>query len=266
LNDFNEIYLMEYLIIAITVLFGAMLTFFSGFGLGTLLLPVFGIFFPLDIAVAMTAIVHFSNNIFKFGLVYKHIHVKTLLSFGIPAMFAAWLGSKLLLNMETHHVLHAYSFHSKTFEITSLGLVIGSLMIFFALLEFSKQFNQLEINAKYIPFGGLLSGFFGGISGHQGAFRAAFLSKSGLDKNQFVGTSNAISLIIDCTRLFTYSALLQKTDLSNSYPLLSTAILCGIIGTLVGKQLIKKVTITKIQRIVGVLLFIMGGLIALGLI
>jgi uncharacterized protein len=257
---------MEYVIIAITVLFGAMLTFFSGFGLGTLLLPVFGIFFPLDIAVAMTAIVHFSNNIFKFGLVYKHIHFKTLLLFGIPAMLAAWIGSQLLLKIDSHIVLHQYQFNSKTIEITLLSAVIGGLMIFFAMLEFSKKFNQLSIDARYIPFGGLLSGFFGGISGHQGAFRAAFLSKSGLDKNQFIGTSNAISLIIDCTRLITYSALLQKTDLSSSYPLLSTAILCGIIGTVIGKQLIKKVTITKIQQIVGVLLFIMGLLIASGLI
>jgi hypothetical protein len=34
------------------------LTLFSGFGLGTLLMPVVALFFPLDLAIAMTAMVH----------------------------------------------------------------------------------------------------------------------------------------------------------------------------------------------------------------
>ena len=44
------------LILLIVVAGGAsMLTFFSGFGLGTMLLPVFLLFFPVDLAIAMTA-------------------------------------------------------------------------------------------------------------------------------------------------------------------------------------------------------------------
>jgi len=37
----------------------------SGFGLGTLLLPVFALFFPLPVAIAATALVHLANNFFK---------------------------------------------------------------------------------------------------------------------------------------------------------------------------------------------------------
>lgn len=44
------------------------LTLFSGFGLGTILMPVFALFFPLPLAISATAVVHFANNIFKFGL------------------------------------------------------------------------------------------------------------------------------------------------------------------------------------------------------
>ena len=39
------------------------LTFFSGFGLGTLLLPAFAPFFPVDRAIALTAAVHFLNGL-----------------------------------------------------------------------------------------------------------------------------------------------------------------------------------------------------------
>ena len=37
--------------------FAAILTFFSGFGLGTILTPVMMVFFPVDIAIAFTGIV-----------------------------------------------------------------------------------------------------------------------------------------------------------------------------------------------------------------
>jgi len=43
----------------------ACLTFFSGFGLGTLLLPLLSLFFPVPVAVASTAVVHLLNNVSK---------------------------------------------------------------------------------------------------------------------------------------------------------------------------------------------------------
>ena len=50
---------MTELIICLVALFGSALTFFSGFGLGTILVPVFALFFPIELAIALTAIVHF---------------------------------------------------------------------------------------------------------------------------------------------------------------------------------------------------------------
>lgn len=56
---------MELIILCLAALIASLLTFFSGFGLGTILTPVFAIFFPLEIVVALTGVVHFLNNIFK---------------------------------------------------------------------------------------------------------------------------------------------------------------------------------------------------------
>ncbi len=67
---------MEYLLVCIVAFLGSGLTFFSGFGLGTLLTPVFAIFFPVDMAIALTAIVHFLNNVFKLTLLRKNINKK----------------------------------------------------------------------------------------------------------------------------------------------------------------------------------------------
>lgn len=45
---------MEIIIICLAAFFTAVLTFFSGFGLRTVLAPVFSIFFPVDVAIALT--------------------------------------------------------------------------------------------------------------------------------------------------------------------------------------------------------------------
>ncbi|MEJ2170449.1 MAG: hypothetical protein P8X90_33545 [Desulfobacterales bacterium] len=63
---------MEYVVICFAALITSGLTLFSGFGLGTLLMPVFAIFFPVEAAIALTAIVHFLDNLFKLLLVGVH--------------------------------------------------------------------------------------------------------------------------------------------------------------------------------------------------
>ena len=257
---------MDYLIVAFTVLIGAGLTFFSGFGLGTLMLPIFSIFFPLPVAIGATAVVHLSNNIFKFGLVYRHINLQVLFRFGFPAVIFATVGAYCLGLIGEAAPLYAYSIGDKPIEITLLKVVIGSLMIFFAWFDLDPRFSHLKIEKQWIPLGGILSGFFGGISGHQGEFRSAFLNKSGLTKEEFIGTSNAIALLIDLARLFVYYETFNFAVLNNNKSLLLVGIVFAFIGTYFGKQLVKKTTMKGIQKMVGVMLIVLGGLFVAGLV
>ncbi len=52
---------MDIFIIGIAAFVTAILAFFSGFGLGTILTPVFVIFFPVEVAIALTGVVHFTD-------------------------------------------------------------------------------------------------------------------------------------------------------------------------------------------------------------
>jgi len=47
---------MELVLIGLAALLTSGLTLFSGFGLGTILMPVFALFFPLPLAIAATAV------------------------------------------------------------------------------------------------------------------------------------------------------------------------------------------------------------------
>ena len=67
---------MSVWLISAVALLASGLTFFSGFGLGTLLLPAFALFVPVEQAVALTAVVHFLNSIYKVVLVGRFIDTK----------------------------------------------------------------------------------------------------------------------------------------------------------------------------------------------
>ena len=111
---------MEIIIISIVAFITAILTFFSGFGLGTILTPVFMVFFPVEVAIALTGIVHFGNNIFKLFIVGKNFNKEVLLRFGIPAVIFAFIGAYLLLHIPNMEPIYSYSLFGKTFEIFPL--------------------------------------------------------------------------------------------------------------------------------------------------
>lgn len=58
---------MSFIIIPLTALVASLLTFFSGFGLGTILLPVFAMYYDTPIAVGLTAMVHLATIFLKWA-------------------------------------------------------------------------------------------------------------------------------------------------------------------------------------------------------
>lgn len=252
---------MEIAVIIIVSLLGSALTFFSGFGLGTILLPVFAMFFPIDIAIALTAIVHFLNNFFKLILVGKNINPRILLLFGLPSILASFIGAYLLKNLMTFEPI----FQNEHFNISPINLIISILLIFFALFEILPMLKKLEFDKKYLPLGGLLSGFFGGLSGHQGALRSAFLIRAGLSKEQFIATGVAVACLVDISRLSVYSQNIIKIHQNLDWSLVTYATISAFVGAYLGNQILKKVTINTIQKIVVILLIIFAIYLGLGI-
>lgn len=157
---------MKIIVIAIVAAVSSLLTFFSGFGLATILTPVMVIFFPVEVAIALTGIVHLLNNFFKIGLVWKHIDWKTGLKFGIPAVLGAFIRAELLLLFSELKPLYTYTIAGKSLTITYIKLVISALMITFALFEIVPLLKKIQFKKNKLYAGGLISGFFGGLSGH----------------------------------------------------------------------------------------------------
>ncbi|QQS35273.1 MAG: sulfite exporter TauE/SafE family protein [Ignavibacteriales bacterium] len=257
---------MEYIIIPLVALLASGLTLFSGFGLGTLLLPVFSIFYPIEIAIALTAVVHFLNNIFKLILFAKFSDKNSILLFGLPAILGAFLGAELLSLLSGIKPLTQYRFYDSVYNIEIVKLIISVLIFVFVMAEFSKRFEKLSFNKKYLTMGGILSGFFGGLSGHQGALRSAFLVKLNLSKESFIGTGVVIACLIDLTRLSVYSSKIFQTELKQNMTLLVISVLAAFAGAYIGNKILKKITYQSVKIIVAVMLIIISIGLASGMI
>lgn len=258
---------MIYALIAITALIASFLTFFSGFGLGTILLPVFAIYYPLPVAIALTASVHFLNNIFKLGLVFKNINWNVVKSFGIPAVIAAFAGAFILSVLsKSNGVIGSYLLFDHQFNITWPGLIIGLLIIVFALIELSKQLSEITFSEKYLIPGGLLSGFFGGLTGHQGALRSAFLLRLNLQKPAFIATGVTVACMVDVVRISLYGNMSVLKQSETNYYLLAVAVLSAWTGALLGNKLFKKTSMDFFKWFVGIFMLLMGIFIAAGIV
>ncbi len=252
--------------ICITAFSAALLTFFSGFGLGTVLLPVFAIFFPLPIAISLTAIVHFLNNLLKLTLVGKHARRDILLKFGIPALIFSFIGALLMMFATGFTWITQYSIGKYNFEITAIKLVIALVIIVFTWIELMPSTKQIVIPSRYLPLGGALSGFFGGLSGHQGALRSMFLASLNLSKEAFIGSGVVIALMIDVARLTIYSGNLLETQLRDHWLILLAATASASIGTWIGNRYLKKITMNGVQKIVAISLLLFSIALGVGLI
>lgn len=260
---------MEYLIVCAVALFASGLTLFSGFGLGTILTPVFAVFFPIPVAVGATAVVHLANNLFKIFLVGRSANKKIIIRFGIPAVIAALLGAFLLTYVSAFPAIASYPLGGRVHEITIIKLVIGLIIVIFSCLELTPSFQKIAIDQKYMPIGGLLSGFFGGLSGNQGALRSMFLIKAGISKEEFIGTNVILAVIVDLGRLLVYGVgfyAVHFKALSDISRLVFAATMAAFIGAYFGKELVKKVTLRAIQVLVGVMLIFLGLGLSVGLI
>ena len=260
---------MDHVLVAAVAFVASALTLYSGFGLGTLLLPAFALFFPAPVAVAATGAIHLINNLFKGALLRRRADWRIVLRFGLPAVPAAIAGAWLLGMLGATERLFAWELGGRTHGPTAAGLTVGVLMIVFALLELQPAFQRLRAPARLMPVGGLLTGFFGGLTGQQGALRSMFLLKSGMDAAAFIATGVMIAVLVDLSRMPTYVAAFAEAGVTlgeRDLALIGTGAIAALAGAWLGALYVGKMTIDLVRRIVAGLMVLVGAALASGLV
>lgn len=253
--------MFDYLLVSLVAFGASLLTLYSGFGLGTLLLPVFVLMAPLPVAIAATAVVHLANNLFKARLLAHAVDWRVLRYFLPTAIPAAFAGAWLLGQLSDAAPWFAYTLGNKQFQVEPVKCVIGMVILSFVFIEGLPQIKRLALAPRWMPVGGLLSGFFGGLSGHQGALRSMFLIKCGLDASAFVATGVVIALAIDISRLALYGRDFWNAlgaDMRGIGGLMAAASIAAFAGAWLGVRWLKKVKMPLLQRIVAAALIVVG--------
>lgn len=238
---------------------------------------------PVEVAIGATAVVHLANNLYKVALMARHADRTITPSFAGFSVIGALAGAWLLTLLAGGHTLHTYTLSGRHFNITVISIVIGATMIAFAVLELTPATSKWGLPRNLLWLGGLLSGFFGGLSGHQGALRSAFLVRTEMSKEALIGTRAVCAVAVDTTRLIVYAiaALLTARAVSptdqardtlrtlhehNAWALIATGCVAALIGTTIGKRLLKEVTIDAVRTTVAIALLALGTALAAGLV
>jgi len=260
---------MEVLLIALAAFAASAATLVSGFGLSTALVPVFALVFPLPLAIGAVAFVHLINTLFKVALLWRSVDWSAALRFGLPAAGAAIIGAALLGLLGAATPLFSYEIAGARAAVTPLKLVVGSLILLLVALEASPLASSLQIPPRALPIGGLLSGFFGGLTGNQGVLRSAFLLRLRLSPERFAATGAVGAAFVDLSRLAVYGSGASALALSTEGPLrnaLIGATAAALLGAAVGRQLVRRMTGEVLRRLVAAGMMLIALLMIAGMI
>ena len=85
--------LLQYISLISITLLTSVITLFTGFGVGTIMMPVMALFFDVKVAIFLAAIVHFFNNISRILLYRRDLRLDILRRFGVVSVAGAFIGS-----------------------------------------------------------------------------------------------------------------------------------------------------------------------------
>lgn len=256
---------MEFVIIFLVTFFAGLNIFLSGFGLAITVTSAFLFFFPLGIAIPLTALVHFLGNLVKFLKDYKKVNREKALKFGIPSVIAAVVGAFAFVYMSSLPAILQYNLSEEEYSIFPFKLIFSMLMLFFVFFELLSKTQITFWKNTNIVAGALLSGFFGGLIGNQGVIRAIFLKRAGLTKDTLIATGVLVASFVDIARLFVYFPFQFNENMFPEIPLMATAVLSAFLGFVLGDQLLRNSFHEGMQKLTASFFVVIAFCVAFGI-
>jgi len=228
-------------LIAVAAILAGAIASVAGFGIGSILTPLFAIHFGTKLAVAAVSIPHLIATALRFVRIGEHVDKRVFVSFGITSAAGGLLGA----------LLHA------RFSSTALSYVLGGLLVFAGMMGVTGLSRRMRFEGVAAWIAGALSGAFGGLVGNQGGIRSAAMLGMRVSKESFVATATAIALVVDLARMPVY-AVVQGKEVMGIWPVLLLAIIGVVLGTLAGERVLRKIPEPLFRRIVSLIILTLG--------
>ena len=213
----------------------------AGFGAATVLTPLALLFMDAKSAVAVVSVFHLFGTASRLVFFGRHIDWRVWTRFGIAGIIASFAGAHVSARLSTG----------------AIELLLG---VFLLLYVASDALLPGRLRLPAMPgtliVGGLLTGFVAGLIGTGGAIRSACLLAFGLPQAVYLGTSAALALTVDATRLPVYIS--EGLIPSSMIPVLWTLLPVAFAGAWIGQRLVRRISAVGFHRFVLVMLALMG--------
>lgn len=212
----------------------------GGFGSSVFFVPLGNFYFDFYSVLGLTAIFHLSSNLSKIFLFKKGLNKSLILYLGIPSVLFVVIGGLLSNQLDTFY----------------LELLLGIFLLSLSCLFLIKKELIIDPTKKNSLIGGALSGFSAGLLGTGGAIRGLTMAAFNMEKSVFIATSAFIDFMIDFSRTIVY----YKNGYIHDHDLIYVPFLLviGLLGTYIGKKILKYIPQSKFKKISLILILIIG--------
>jgi uncharacterized protein len=195
-----------------------------GFGIGSLLTPLFALEVGTSVAVAAVTVPHALATAVRCWRLRRQVDRAVLRRFGV---------------------------------LSAAGARAGGLLILTALAQLSGWTRHWQPKGPLVGVFGVISGFFGGVAGNQGGLRAAALTAFHLSPSAFVATATAAGLMVDAARtpIYLWQAGPRLAELWAPIAIAAAGVL---LGTIIGERILLGLPPKRFARIVGGAIGVLG--------
>jgi uncharacterized membrane protein YfcA len=225
-------------ILIITALLTSIISGMTGMAGGTILLAIIASLVETAYVVPLHATVQLASNSTRFLLFFKHIKWKIILFFLIGVLPGALIG--------------IYIF--KLLDKNLIKLLMGVFIIVVTYLPKSKKESKASFS-NFLPVGfisGLIGIFFGAI----GPFIAPFFLRKDVIKEELVATKAACQSITHIIKISLFGFI--GINIFPHWNILLYLCLAVILGTIVGKNLLTKMSDVVFKKIFTIMLTIIA--------
>jgi uncharacterized membrane protein YfcA len=227
--------------IAISALTAGAVAAVTGFGIGSLLTPVFALQVDTRLAVAAVSVPHVIGTAVRFAMLKEGPDHRVLWTFGLTSAAGGLTGALLQGRAESRW----------------LTVLFGALLLFAAGAELTGLGRRMRFRGRGAWIAGGFSGLLGGLVGNQGGIRSAALLAFDLPKHSFIATATAIALFVDGARVPVYLAT-QRAQMLGLRSSIAVATAGVVIGTLVGSRVLTRMPEFWFRRTLAAILIVLG--------
>jgi uncharacterized protein len=228
-------------LIAIASLVAGAIASVAGFGIGSILTPVFNTRVDMRLAVGAVSIPHVVATALRFWRMRRDTNRRVLKSFGVMSAAGGLTGA----------LLQQYA------SSPVLVIVFAALLVFVGIAGLTGLSERMRFGRTTGWIAGTVSGLLGGLVGNQGGIRSAALLGYDLSPRAFVATATAIGLIVDAARMPIYVAT-DARRLMELGPTILVATAGTAVGTLAGTRILKRIPPRLFRKLVAMLVLALG--------